>query len=247
LNEIGIRQRWNYIELRGGAENLIASIPCEEFVVHRLGIEGDATLQRNKIHDSHRRNIQRSRREGVQVEHLQTWEAMEAFYRLHCRTRRRHGLPPQPVRFFKLIHDVIIDSGLGFVSLARYLDRWIAGAVFLKFGSRAIYKFGASDPAFQHTRANNLVMWEAINRLRETAVSELSFGRTDLSDGGLLRFKRGWGAKEIPLRYNRIWLRGRAARRVPEASRNNWRSKVVQRTPIPLLRLVGALAYRHMG
>ena len=44
----------------------------------------------------------------------------------------------------------------GFVALASYSNRVVAGAVFFHFGSKAIYKYGASDRNYQHLRANNL-------------------------------------------------------------------------------------------
>jgi hypothetical protein len=249
LRRFGARRGWRYIELRGGGDDLPDAVTSDEFAVHRLTLEASEDLQRKKVQDSHRRNIQKSIREGVVVEHLQTREAMDIFYAMHCHTRRRHGLPPQPGRFFQLVHSIVIEPGHGFISLARLEKRWIAGAVFFQFGSQAVYKFGASDPKYQHLRANNLVMWEAITRFRKESLSELSFGRTDLPDLGLLQFKRGWGGQETRLRYHRVLLQYGEIPRVPTIPRNGlgWGARIAQRMPIPLLKLVGSLAYRHMA
>jgi len=46
--------------------------------------------------------------------------------------------------------------------LASHKGKNIASAVYFHFGDKAIYKYGASDRKYQHLRANNLVMWEAI-------------------------------------------------------------------------------------
>jgi len=244
---VGKAQRWDYLELRGGEFEGLPKA-SSQFLSHHLPLEATEELQITKLRDSTRRNIQKAGKEGVIVEHLQSLEAVERFYSLHCRTRRRHGLPPQPLRFFHLIHRYLIEQGLGFVSLAKYSGRWIAGAVFLHFGSQAVYKFGASDPEFQQLRANNLVMWQAICRLRESGMAGLSFGRSDRDDDGLLQFKRGWGGNEADLHYYRIglrkvWTSGSRKRE----SVGNLSQKIVQHLPISVLRLMGGLMYRHLG
>src|SRR4030095_4059470 len=156
IRDFGAAHRWDYLELRGGVPDG-SGIETGQFVSHHIALESSEEPQLRKLRDSTRRNIQRADREGVEIQHLDSLDAMDIFYSLHCRTRRRHGLPPQPRRFFHLIHKYLIDPASGFISLARFKSKWIAGSVFLRFGPHAVYKFGASDPAFQHVRANNLV------------------------------------------------------------------------------------------
>ena len=121
---------------------------------------------------------------------------MLEFYRLHVRTRRRHGLPPQPASFVLKIHDEIIKPGLGFVVLASKGSRPVAAAVFLNKGKKAVYKFGASDERHQDLRGNNLVMWEAIQFLAQGGFDTLHLGRTSFGNEGLRRFKLAWGTVE---------------------------------------------------
>ena len=189
IREIATQKHWNYVELRSDLAQLNGdSQVSSEFLVHRLILEATEEQQSEKLRNSTRRNIRKSQRDGVVVEHLDSREAMQAFYTLHCHTRRRHGLPPQPKRFFEAIHQFVIEPGHGFLSIARFHGKCIAGAVYFHFASRAIYKFGASDPAYQHLRANNLVMWEAIRHLRNHGIGEVWFVRTDIDDEGLLQF-----------------------------------------------------------
>jgi hypothetical protein len=249
VREYGLRSAWKYLELRGSAETVPGAVQTDAFVVHQLALESGEAFKFQKLRDSTRRNIQKSLREGVEIEHLRTPDAMDAFYALHCRTRRRHGVPPQPVRFFRRIQKIVIEAGHGFVSLARFQGRWIAGAVYFRFGAHAIYKFGASDRAFQHLRANNLVMWRAIEELGNEGVAELSLGRTDLGDEGLLQFKRGWGGTESLVQYHRIGL-GREVRGVKRegaGALGRAGRGVARWMPLPVLRWVGRVAYRHMG
>jgi hypothetical protein len=247
LREFGMAQRWDYLEVRGGAAGLKSAKETDQFVIHNLLLETSEGGQVRKLRDSTRRNIQKAGREGVEVHNLESLDAMDAFYSLHCRTRRRHGLPPQPLRFFHLIHKYLIEPGSGFVSLARFKGRWIAGSVFLRFGSHAVYKFGASDPRFQSVRANNLVMWEGICRLQKDGVSRLSLGRSETNDDGLLQFKRGWGGDEIGLSYYRVGFLKDSMKTQGLNAGGNFSQTIMRRLPIPVLRLMGGLVYRHVG
>ena len=58
-------------------------------------------------------------------------------------------------------------------------------------------------------------MWEAIRELQNAGATELSLGRTDRHDDGLLQFKRGWGGREIRLPYHRVALRMQSGGRKP--------------------------------
>ena len=100
---------------------------------------------------------------------------MSQFYKLHRRTRRRHGAPPQPFRFFDNIYRHLIEVGSGFITLASRDGKAVAGAVYLTHGKNAVYKFGASDERYNQYRANNLVMWEAIKYLCEDRCEKPAF------------------------------------------------------------------------
>src|SRR5439155_7559758 len=125
-----------------------------------------------------RRAIRKAEKSGADVQVATSRDAILEFYRLHVRTRRRHGLPPQPLSFFKNIYEEIVKNGHGFVVLAKSGSRTFAAAVFFLIGKKALYKFGASDRSFQEFRGNNLVMWEAIKFLIDRGFTSLHLRRT---------------------------------------------------------------------
>ena len=92
----------------------------------------------------------------------QTPDGVREFYRLNCLTRREHGLPPQPFRFFRTSPGACPGKRVRDPLLARHKEKAIAGAVFLHFAGKAIYKYGASDRRYQELRPNNLVFREGI-------------------------------------------------------------------------------------
>lgn len=132
------------------------------------------------------------------------------------------------------------------VVLASYNGRTIAGSVYVHFGRKAVYKYGASDRRYQHLRANNLIMWEAIQRYSGDAYASLYLGRTEPENDGLLQFKRGWGCDEQRINYYRYDLRSDAfvAGRLSVSGAH---TAFFRHMPLPLLKLAGTLLYRHVG
>jgi len=122
----------------------------------------------------------------------------------------------------------------------------IAAAVYLHSGRLAHYKYGASDETYQHLRANNLVMWHAIQWHAERGFTALDFGRTSLSNEGLRRFKLGWGTEESRLDYFKLDLRTGAFLTAPDRA-SGCHTRVFRILPLPFSRLVGRLLYRHIG
>ena len=243
--EYGRQHQWHYIELRDGSSLQGGAVPSVSYLEHVIPLcEESGALARMK--SEVRTAIRRAERERVSVKVDQTLESVRAFYKLHCRTRRRHGLPPQPFVFFENIWKHALRHGMGAVFLAAQDDRAVAGAIFLCFANQAIFKFGASDETFQQLRGNNLIFWEAIKRFKRQGYSTLHLGRTALSDHGLRRFKLGWGAEEQRLEYCRYDLR--TLRFVPSKDRaSGWHNALFRRLPVTVNRMAGALIYRHMG
>jgi len=246
LIEYGKRARWKYLELRT-SRPLPADIPASaQFHGHILDISGEENVVLSKFRDSTRRNIIKAEKKGVVVTINVSRDAIREFYRLNCTTRREHGLPCQPFAFFENIYSHIISKDLGVVALAAKDGKNIAGALFLHFNDRAIYKYGASDRSYQQYRSNNLLFWKAIQWYQGHGFKRLDFGRTEPENTGLLQFKRGWGTTENPIYFYRYDFRQKAFV-TDYAKVTGWHNSIFRRMPIPLLKLAGAVLYRHVG
>ena len=189
LCDLARERHWKYFELRGGKASRVSAGPSVAFYGHTLDLSGGPERLFAALAASVRRAVRKAERSELNVQVSQSQEAILEFYRLHVRTRRRHGLPPQPKSFFLSIHNEIIKQGSGFVVLARRRSIPVAAAVFLHMGTKAVYKFGASDERHQDLRGNNLVMWEAIQFLAQNGFDTLHLGRTSFGNEGLRRFK----------------------------------------------------------
>jgi len=242
----GETRRWRYIEWRD-AGRLDEALPASEaFYVHEVDLTASAEKLFTSLSDNNRRNIKKAQREGAIIAVGSSPKDIDEFYRLNLVTRKRHGLPPQPHPFFRNVHEQVLAKGQGIVVSASYQGRVVAASVFLHFGKRAIYKYGASDLAYQHLRPNNLIMWEAMTWYGARGFETFSLGRTEMDNPGLLQFKRTWGGKERMARYHRYDLRkGDYVPAPPPASARFGR--LFSRLPAWMLRLVGRTLYKHAG
>ena len=246
LLELGRQRKWRYFELRGGKENLpLSAAAAERYYGHKLDLSIGIEQLFVRLESPVRRAIRKAEKSGLSVEVTKTRQAMLDFYRLHVRTRRRHGLPPQPLSFFLNLHEEIIEAGLGFVVLAKKETRPVAGAVFLHSGETAFFKFGASDERLQQYRANNLVMWKGIKRLVESDLTTLHLGRTSLENEGLRRFKLSWGTEEETIEYFRVDPSGRKCLTLAHHD-SGFHNTVFRRLPLLLNRLAGSIIYPHL-
>lgn len=192
---------------------------------------------------STRRGVAKARREGLTFERRADADALDAFYRLHVRTRRRLGAPTQSKRFIDGLL-ALFERGHGFVALvSAHGARPVAAAVFLRLGAHLIYKYGASDAAALSLRPNNLLFAEVIRWAGADGCRTLDLGRTDLDNEGLRRFKRGWGAEELPLHYTYVGLDPPSGRSLAERVL----AVAIRNSPPLLSRATGAALYRHFG
>jgi CelD/BcsL family acetyltransferase involved in cellulose biosynthesis len=192
------------VELRGPA-----SVPLDSFgfsggaafYQHVIPIAASAEETAKGFHSSARRAIRKAEREGLSVHEANSLDDMREFYRLMVLTRKKHGLLPQPWRFFANIHRHMIETGAGHLLLADFAGRPVAGDLLLRFRDQMVYKFNASDPRFLHLRPNNILLWQAIRLSAGLGCRSLDLGRCDDDNEGLRRFKLLWGSDEKMLRY----------------------------------------------
>jgi hypothetical protein len=232
----------------GGLVEVHARLPAEDRhlvnagVRHVLQLDDAETMQLRLSKTPVGRALRKADKSQLTTSIERDLDSMRAYYRLHCLTRRRQGVPVQPWHFFRLLHQQLVAQGLGMVILARLHGRPIAGAVFLSWNSTLIYKFGASDPAFLELRPNNLVMWRAIEWGCAHGCRTLDFGQTNLDNLGLRRFKSGWGAEEVP-HHHTVFPDGALPKESAFVRRAV--SQVIRRSPVVAARAIGELLYGH--
>lgn len=244
--EVGKKRGWKYFELRGGTELIGNCEPSLSFYSHTLDLEKSASELFASLEPAARRAIRKARKDGVTIERSNEASAVEVFYGLQCKTRKRHGLPPQPIRFFRLLHELIIQEGKGQVITAKHSGIPVASAIYLEHGKIVHYKYGASDAKYQRLRGNNLVMWDAIEHYSEKGMKELHMGRNSIRAEGLRKYKLRWGTRESTKHYHRYDLvQDKAVRMVDHVY--GWHNSIFRWLPNPIVRMAGSLIYRHIA
>lgn len=245
LQQIARERHWRYFEIRSHSTIPDVAVASQSYYGHFL----DLTIGRDSLFSnfssSAQRAIRKAERSGLSVTIRSDGDAMTTFYKLHVRTRRRHGVPPQPWSFFLNIQRHLIGADHGFIVIVEGEKRPLAAAIFFKFGRHAIYKYGASDERLQKLRANNLAMSAAIKTLADAGAEILHFGRTEKENEGLRRFKRSWGATEEEIRYARFEMKSGSWKAAHPAGAG-LHKHVFRALPASLNRLAGAMIYPHL-
>jgi CelD/BcsL family acetyltransferase involved in cellulose biosynthesis len=214
------------------------------FIRHLLPLADDpAEVEAGYSKSQVKRGIRKARRANLRAERHTDAAALDAFYSLHVKTRRRLGVPTQPKRFI-LRFEGLFEAGLGFVMVILDDDRPIAAALFLTHNGTLTYKYGASDVHSLKKRPNNLLFSETIRWACEAGLDTLDFGRTDIGNEGLRSFKRSWGATELDLAYTHL---GDREPSWEPGFRDRMMSAAIRRSPAIVSRIAGEALYRHFG
>jgi len=197
------KARSRYVEIRSNLPGNCGFIRKNYYMRHILELPSDPSKLLEKVDKrTIQRCIKRAQARGVEVREDNGQAALEQFCRLNRLTRKKHGLPPQPKRFFENFFDLMISGGNAFILLGFYQSEVISAGVFLKLRDTVYYKYNASNPEFlSSVTPNHLLTWYAIRRACSEGYRFFDFGRTSLENFGLARHKRMWGAKVVDLPY----------------------------------------------
>ncbi len=242
LQELARSSSLDLLEVRaplGSGPAVQTGIP---FVRHELPLVADSRVLWKQLRRNHRRNVVDAEEAGVRIQRGDSADDLDVFYRLHLQTRRRLGVPIQPRRFFRLLHERIIRPGLGFVLTAYRDDRPAAAAVFAAWNGTLICKYSARADGFVKSDAIHLIFWSAIRWASENGFRAFDLGRSNVEQTQLRSFKTGWSAREEALPYS--WI-ARAPIAAPSRRLNDAMGVVIRNSAPWLCRAMGELLYKY--
>jgi len=216
-----------------------------DFVLQTIPLVPDADKVIKRFDRVHRQNAHAAEERGVRIVRGEGREHLRLFYDMQLKTRLRHGAPAQPQRFFDLVADKIFKPGLGFVLLAYKGDKCLAGLVLLHWKQSLIAKYAASREDSLNLRPNNLLFLNAIKWGCSNGVKVFDMGRSANEHTGLRRYKRGWGAEEMPLKYS--VLSSAPPRREARRFVENIAHTIIEHSPTFVCRILGNQFYRYIG
>jgi hypothetical protein len=242
---------WQYIEVRPTSENFRCAAleaefgPSSQYFLDRLDLrppEGELFRRFHKSSIQHR--IRKAERSGMTHECGRSKDLLEKFYQLISLTRRRHGIPAQPRRWFSNLANCMGDALE--IHVASLEKAPVAAIMTLRFKQTAVYKYGGSDPAFHGLGSVPFVLWKGIQSAKSKGVQTFDFGRSDYDHRGLLDFKERWGCTRTALTYWRFPAPVKKPLR-PQRQPLRLAKNCYRLLPSFVQRGVGEILYRHIG
>src|SRR5579884_4168429 len=118
LSETGSRR----IEVRGWSETAAppaSLIRSDAYVRHVVDLSSGPEAVFKGFNENMRRSIRKAEREKVRVRIGEDRADLATFVDLNLKLRRRHGMLPQPARFFAAVWKHFVEAGSGYLLLAE--------------------------------------------------------------------------------------------------------------------------------
>jgi len=245
------RQELAYIEVRPVAP-WPADIPGpysrKTYCFHEIDLTPSRdTLFKNCHRDSTQRVIRRAQRNPALVyDEGRSATLLNVFYELVGLTRRRHGVPPQPKKWFESLMRCFGDDLK--IRVAYDNRRPIATILTLRYKDTLVYKYGGSSREHNRLGGMHLLLWRSLEDAQDAGLRVFDLGRSDVENHGLILFKDRWGARRSTLTYIRLL---KSSGKSGSFASSDWKSRVVSaivaRLPERLRTSACAFLYKHAG
>ena len=232
MEEVGAK----WVELRH-AEAFAAAMPSRtDKVTLRLSLPSDAETLWEAFTPKVRNQIRKGERSGLGVEGGGR-ELLKAFHAVYARTMRDLGSPSHSRRFFRLLVEHFEDAARLFV--VRLDGRPVAASFTLTDGVGTRVPWAASDWRLRSLNANMLLYWHMLKWACEGGSPCFDFGRST-RESGTYRFKRQWGAEDVPLYWQYVLPAGGCVPEVrPDNPKYRFLVSVWRRLPVGVARFLG--------
>ena len=246
--------KWRYVELRpvdalGGTMAHLEK--SETFCFHRLDLGPSSEELFRRFHkNSVQKMIRRAQREALVYEDGRSETLVQKFYQLHIQSRRRQGIPPQPLVWFRNLIECMDDKLR--IRVASKDGHPVASIITLRYKDTMVYKYGCSDKSVNNLGGTQLLLWKAIEEAKRDGLLEFDLGQSNWDTPGLIVFKDRWGAARSELTY----LRRCPTRRSLESAAivlsggilaMSIIKQITASAPRGLVSMVGRALYRHLG
>lgn len=245
------RQQCNYVELRSISSD-IASLRRSGFaqsatyIRHSLNLRPSLPLLFDRLHKScFQRKIARAEKECLTYSEGNNDELLHQFYSLQITTRRRHGVPPQPMAWFHNLRNFLGDSLK--IRVASKNGRPIASVVTVRYKDTLVYKYGCSETTFHKLGPMPFLFWQTIQRAKAQGVAAFDLGRSDTCQAGLIAFKDHLGAAATPLNYYRYPAITAKPSGFSAFMKRRRIAAMSAYLPVMLLRAASNTLYRHIA
>ncbi|MCX8052305.1 MAG: GNAT family N-acetyltransferase [Armatimonadetes bacterium] len=239
-----------YAELRPFSGNPVLEAQdsyseCKRFHMHIIDLSDSIDAIHSRLHkNAVRIPIRDAGRAGLEYSIMNNEAGLKQFHRLMMVMRRKHGIPPQPISWFRNLLECLGEAME--VRIACKEGVPIASIITILHKGTIYYKYMGYDPAYVKIGAIPGLVWQAIKDLKERGAVALDFGRTDYGNTSLVEHKERWSATRSELTY---WRTPVCAKKSDSSDDEEMgrAKKLFAILPDPLLRAAGNVLYKHMG
>lgn len=150
--------------------------------------------------ESARRNVRKARKSGVTVRESHDEDDIRFLCRTHQENIRQIGGLPKDEAFFQAVHDKVPRSRWSLL-VAEKDDERIAGLLTFRFNCTIEYYTPAILEASRPLQGLALLVHHAMCDGARAGYSWWNWGGTWASQEGVYRFKKKWGAQDMPYHY----------------------------------------------
>lgn len=139
-----------------------------------------------------RQYIRKSAAEGITIKTVRSKEELEKCLHIYRQTAERAKFNLHQNQYYSDVFNLLDDHSPVF---AAYLDEQPIAFLWLAISADVAYElYGGMNEDGQQLRANYVLKWYAIRKMKEWGLSQYDFG--GLVVGGVSVFKQGWASEE---------------------------------------------------
>ncbi len=172
-----------------------------DYYLHFIELDHGNGVARQTVKSSILKSSLKLSRMGYSVAEYDFLTNLGSFYRLYRLNNKKHGSPSLPKEFFSELAISLKDKCV--LYFCKKGTKYLSCSLFLLNGSEALYAYVGTDTSFSKTLdpGHKLIILNAMKQLKVKGMKSLNLGKTSLANKGLIRFKRSFGSKQVPLKY----------------------------------------------
>jgi len=202
----------------------------------RLPLPDDEQTLWKQLKAKVRNQVRKAERAGLTASNGSA-ERLGEFFDIYVRNMRDLGSPSHGRRFFRRIVETFPSESRIFV--VRLDGRAVAASLTLADAHGLRVPWAGSDWRVRQLNANMLLYWSMLTEACRERAGCFDFGRST-RDAGTYKFKRQWGAEEVPLHWQYLLSAGAE---VPALRHDSPKYRLMvgcwRKLPVPVARAIG--------
>jgi hypothetical protein len=171
----------------------------DERIAQWTDLPSDPGALAARLEPSARRNIQKARTAGITVR--ETPDAIAFLEATHRENMAAIGGRAKPAAFFARLHDTMTFGGDWRLYTAQLGAEPLAALLTFEAARTVEYVMPAVRESARSLQPTALILWEAMTGAAARGFTRWNWGGTWLTQDGVYRFKKKWGASEKRYRY----------------------------------------------